>query len=79
MHCLQALVQHDRLHLVFHGIRLGNALLCMSEGICTMSKGKLLTTYSSLCAFAADKAETCGHRPVMYNFSCSLAHANLCV
>ncbi len=51
---MQASVQHDRWHLVSHGLRLGNALSCMS-GICTMSKGKLLTTVSGLCAFAADK------------------------
>lgn len=44
-----------------------------------MSQGKLLTTISSLCAFDADKAETCGHPPIMYSFSCILAHANLCV
>ena len=39
--------------------------------------GKLGTTVSSLRAFAADKAETCGRHPVMYNSS--LAHANLCI
>lgn len=66
---MQASLQHDRLHLVSHGMRLCNALLSMSEGICTMSEGKLLTTVSSLCASAADKAETCGRQPVMNSLS----------
>ena len=56
LHCIPASVQHDRLHLVSHGVRLRNALLCMSEGVCTKSERKLLTTISSLCAFAADTA-----------------------